>query len=90
MIPSLDTQGGQVRISSVPKNLTTKRGILLSYLVEDMPKNAEYDFIINHPESLKQINAGDILKIGFDGLTRVLKLGNHLEHYIQLCSLPEI
>ena len=76
MIPSLDTQGGQVRISSVPKKSHYKKGdSLIISCQEDMPKSAEYDFIINHPESLKQINAGDILKIGFDGLTaKVLKL----------------
>ena len=76
VIPSLDTQGGQVRISSVPKKSHYKKGdSLIISCQEDMPKSAEYDFIINHPESLKQINAGDILKIGFDGLTaKVLKL----------------
>lgn len=70
VLASLDTQGGQLRISSIPKKGNYLSGDILTISREGGPlDDQEYDFTLNHGEFIDEISIGDVLKVGFDGLT---------------------
>jgi len=79
--PSIDTQGAQIRVSdSNPKKEYYSEGDRFiigsensSYIKE------EFDICINHVELFRQISKGDLLKIGFNGLTiEIIDIDNSL------------
>ena len=65
--PSIDTQGAQIRVCELPSKTSFEIGenISISYLADD---DCVADIRVNHSEFFEQIQIGDILKIGFDGL----------------------
>ena len=67
--PSIDTQGAQVRVSSNPKKESYKEGeeMIISHISNKLP--IDCDLSINHSEFFHQLEEGDVVKIGFDGLT---------------------
>lgn len=67
---SLDTQGGQIRITSIPNKSQYRVGDELIISCDDSKKDSDkYDFHLNHRELIDEIKIGDTLKIGFEGLT---------------------
>ena len=66
VLPSLDTQGAQIRISGYSDNLELYMGLSVIVCSESMH---DKNYIkINHPELFSQIHTGDILKVDFEGL----------------------
>jgi len=67
--PSIDTQGAQVRICGDPSKSYYEEGeqIIISHALNI--NGSRQDISINHPEFFDQLEEGDIIKIGFDGLT---------------------
>ena len=87
--PSIDTQGAQLRVESLPDQHT--------FLLDDrvalffgqsshktcmsLPNSDKYPRIIfNHPEAANQVEPGDLIKIDFDGLV-VQLTDNHSSGY---------
>ena len=67
--PSIDTQGAQVRVSSNPKKESYKEGeeMIISHISNK--HLIDCDLSINHSEFFHQLEEGDFVKFGFDGLT---------------------
>lgn len=67
--PSLDTQGAQVRIENLTRREFNEIGeeIIIADHHADI-RGDKYDISINHREFFSQIEIGDEVKIGFDGL----------------------
>ena len=59
-----DTQGGQLRISSLNIDSEFKKGSTIRIGVS----SSNCDICVNHSEIFSQLNQSDKLKIGFDGL----------------------
>ena len=67
ILPSLDTQGAQIRISSLKKTNFNLLGEIVSIGLSTSP-DFSCDIGLNHREFFDQIDIGDEVKIGFDGL----------------------
>ena len=67
ILPSLDTQGAQIRISSLKKTNFNLLGETVSIGLSISP-DFSCDIGLNHREFFDQIDIGDEVKIGFDGL----------------------
>ena len=74
IIPSIDTQGAQLRVESLPDSdsflLHEQIYLIFGKSTKSNPdSNSQLSRIVfNHPEVSDQINVGDILKIDFNGL----------------------
>ena len=71
IVPSVDTQGAQLRIEGFSENINCKNGDIIDLnfgSIRDDIKPAGRYISFNHPEVSAQISPGDILKIDFDGL----------------------
>ena len=85
IVASLDTQGGQLRVSSIPdKNKYLIGDELLISCTESNLGCRKYDFSVNHKELVEQIRTGDILKIGFEGLTAQVIEVSHGDSLLRL------
>ncbi|MDB4650968.1 pyruvate kinase [Synechococcus sp. AH-551-E05] len=77
IIPSLDTQGAQVRVIDLPDKTVFKldERLSLGSPVGSQLSNFDrsYDVGINHAEFFDSVIPGDQLKIGFDGLLAVIE-----------------
>ena len=67
VMPSLDTQGAQIRISGLKKNKFNLYGETISIGLAEY-RNISCDIALNHQEFFSAIEVGDEIKIGFDGL----------------------
>jgi len=76
VLPSIDTQGAQVRIDSDPKKELYERGQTLVIKSSNAPSTLDCDFSINHPELFHQISVDDLIRIDFEGMTvKVVSIG---------------
>ena len=66
IMPSLDTQGAQIRISRLGKNKFDRHGETITIGLLD--SHCCCDICINHKEFFDAIEISDEVKIGFDGL----------------------
>ena len=75
--PSIDTQGAQIRVESLPggSNFNEGEEVLICFgknkSNENLEKNSKKEkmIIMNHPEVINQISKGDLLKVDFEGLS---------------------
>ena len=74
VIPSLDTQGAQIRISNLKNNNIILRGEIISIGLSN-----SCDIGLNHQKFFDQIEVGDEVKIGFDGL--IVRIVNVTKSY---------
>lgn len=84
IIPSIDTQGAQLRVEKLPDVTQFREGTNVRILFSKGGSEEEHEsrknksegeiprIIINHPEAYEQMEKGDKLKIDFDGLTVTL------------------
>ena len=91
IVPSLDTQGPQLRISSLSGKTLHLNGsdrIILTAEgrdIEDQTLNARQPIIeINHPEALSQLHEGDYLRLDFDGVICKVVKGTEDDYTIEL------
>ena len=73
VVPSIDTQGAQLRVEDLPDGADFEKGsnVELVFGVDHLgvERSGEYRRIVfNHPEAVSQVHEGDILKIDFHGL----------------------
>ncbi len=85
ILPSLDTQGAQLRVSDFSSNLKLKQNT--SIILCSNPQIKEKYVEINHPELFSQIRAGDLLKVDFEGL--VLSVKQVFDDYCECCVVSE-
>ncbi|QNI57381.1 pyruvate kinase/ barrel domain protein [Synechococcus sp. BIOS-U3-1] len=71
ILPCIDTQGAQLRLIGFRISTPVLQiGTILSvFFGQHVPEHFQGDFLlVNHPEVVSQISAGDILKVDFGGL----------------------
>ena len=77
--PSLDTQGAQVRVKALKKKAFNDAGELLTIgfndSIHENRNENKFDIAINHGEFIDQLETGDEIKVGFDGL--IVKVKEH-------------
>ena len=69
--PSLDTQGAQVRITNLKRKSFDKLGekITIAHHSKNLNcENSKFDISVNQKQFFEQIEVGDEIKIGFEGL----------------------
>ena len=67
--PSLDTQGAQMRIANSPHSRFNTVGTSMRIGFSEVNEPKDPDLImLNHASFFDQVSAGDVIKIGFDGL----------------------
>tara|TARA_B100001027_G_C16261033_1_gene329455 strand:- start:984 stop:2045 length:1062 start_codon:yes stop_codon:yes gene_type:complete len=78
--PSIDTQGAQLRITNLSKNLNINIGekIELIFSNKSLGSSSSNAIFFNHAEAYNQIKVGDVMKVDFNGLSlRVIKDNNN-------------
>ena len=80
IVPSVDTQGAQLRVEKLPDTSVFKQGenveVVFSHSEDEERKQSKGNnnwtqtprIVINHPEACKQMVPGDKLKVDFNGL----------------------
>tara|TARA_B100000674_G_scaffold8912_1_gene6859 strand:- start:3656 stop:4729 length:1074 start_codon:yes stop_codon:yes gene_type:complete len=72
VLPSLDTQGAQIRISGLNNTDHYYSGDTISIGLLDS-QGSSHDICLNHQEFFEQIEVGDEVKMGFDGfITKII------------------
>ena len=73
--PSLDTQGAQMRIANSPHSRFNTVGTSMRIGFSEVNEPKDPDLImLNHASFFDQVSAGDVIKIGFDGLSQKLSM----------------
>ena len=73
ILPSIDTQGAQIRITKIAQNdATYSDGDTIKISSDRFFDKISHDLAINHSEVFAQLDIGDILKIDFDGVTAII------------------
>ena len=73
-IPSIDTQGAQLRVEALPDGVEFEKGSNIEIIfgvhnLDVSTSNGSHRRIVfNHPEVASQVGVGDVLKIDFNGL----------------------
>ena len=86
IIPSIDTQGPQLRVKdfSLPEEIKINDKLCLYF--GEKKEDIKSNFIcLNHPEVFNQIEIGDVLKIDFDGLA--IKITDKLYDTKFICNV---
>ena len=75
IIPSIDTQGAQLRIIELSSNKVFKEGEIINLLFgNELLSPLKEKFIrINHLEAFEQIEIGDVIKLDIEGLAVICK-----------------
>ena len=74
ILPSIDTQGAQIRITRLKdNNIQCWEGQEITITSESCFEVHKHDMSINHSEAFEQLQTGDVLKIDFDGVTAQIR-----------------
>ena len=63
--PSIDTQGAQLRITNLSKNLNINIGEKIELIFNNKFGKVINDIFFNHAEAYNQIKVGDVMKVDF-------------------------
>ena len=69
VLPSLDTQGAQLRTCCITDIASLCEGDLIKFSAHASTHSQDCCFSLNHLDAFEQLDVGDVLKIDFDGAT---------------------